>query len=119
MKRLHCVIGVVLSPGLSVAVGGALAGIDLAAVQLTQELDPDEAPVLGSHAVKRLEFDGVIVVNPYKIHGARRTFALRGDDCAVRRLAFIYDASAIETLMLWRATRVVGCTGRIGRGPNR
>ena len=73
MKRLHCVIGVVLSPGLSVAVGGALAGIDLAAVQLTQELEPDEAPVLGSHAVKRLEFDGVIVVNPYKIHGARRT----------------------------------------------
>ena len=93
MKRLHCVIGVVLSPGLSVAVGGALAGIDLAAVQLTQELDPDEAPVLGSHAVKRLEFDGVIVVNPYKIHGARLLYVAMTAPCSDWRLSTMHQLS--------------------------
>ena len=101
MKRLHRVTGVVIPPGLSDAIGGALADVDLAAVDHVHELAPGEVPVFGAHAVKGLEFDGVIVVNPHEILGgsalgARLLYVAMTR--AVQRLAFVSDAPAPEIL---------------------
>ena len=88
-------------PGLSEAIGAALAGVDLAAVQHVHELAPGEVPVFGAHAVKGLEFDGVIVVNPHEILG-RSALGARPLYVAMtrvlQRLAFVSDAPAPEIL---------------------
>jgi DNA helicase IV len=101
MKRLHRLTGLVIPPGLSDAVGAALADVGLAAVDHVHELAPGEVPVFGAHAVKGLEFDGVIVVNPHEILGdsalgARLLYVAMTR--AVQRLAFVSDAPAPEIL---------------------
>lgn len=62
---------------------------------------PGEVPVFGAHAVKGLEFDGVIVVNPHEILG-RSALGARPLYVAMtrvlQRLAFVSDAPAPEIL---------------------
>jgi DNA helicase IV len=101
MKRLHRLTGLVIAPRLGDAVGTALGDVDLRAVDHVHELAPDEVPVFGADAVKGLEFDGVIVVNPHEILGdsalgARLLYVAMTR--AVQRLAFVTDAPAPSIL---------------------
>ncbi len=95
MKRVHKLTGVVAPPHRYAAVASALAAVGLTAVDHVHELEADEVPVFGPHAVKGLEFDGVIVVNPHEILGstalgARLLYVAMTR--AVQRLAFVTDA---------------------------
>ena len=101
MKRHHRLTGVVIPRGFEDPVTRALADIDLCAVDHVHELASDEVPVFGAHAVKGLEFDGVVVVNPHDILGdtalgARLLYVAMTR--AVQRLAFVTDAPAPEVL---------------------
>ena len=73
----------------------------LVTVDHVHELDPSEIPLFGPEAVKGLEFDGVIVVNPHEIlnEGTDRTVTERGARLlyvamtrAVQELHFVTDA---------------------------
>ncbi len=101
MKRLHRLTGVVTPPDLNGAVVDALSTVGLVAVDHVHELAADEVPVFGAHAVKGLEFDGVIVVNPHDILGetalgARLLYVAMTR--AVQCLTFVTDAPAPEVL---------------------
>ncbi len=97
MKRLHRLTGVVAPTALADPVALALAEVGLVAVDHVHELAADEIPLFGAHAVKGLEFDGVVVVNPHEILGdsalgARLLYVAMTR--AVQRLAFVSDAPA-------------------------
>ena len=71
------------------------------------ELDPGDLPVFGPEAVKGLEFDGVIVVNPHEIlsEGTDRAVTERGARLlyvamtrAVQELHFVTDSPAPDVL---------------------
>jgi DNA helicase IV len=101
MKRLHKLTGVVTPPDLHGAVADALSTVGLVAVDHVHELATDEVPVFGAHAVKGLEFDGVIVVNPHDILGetalgARLLYVAMTR--AVQQLAFVTDAPVPRVL---------------------
>ena len=102
-KRMHKLTGVVAPVGLHVSIAAALAEVDLVAVDHVHELAPAEVPLFEPHAVKGLEFDGVVVVNPQEIlsEGTDVDFTARGARLlyvamtrAVQRLAFVTDAPA-------------------------
>ena len=67
------------------------------AVDHVHELEPTEVPIFGPEAVKGLEFDGVVVVNPHDIlrdtpRGARLLYVAMTR--AVQELAFVTDEAA-------------------------
>ncbi len=102
-KRLHKLTGVVAPLELHASITTALAALDLAAVDHVHELEPTEVPLFEPHAVKGLEFDGVVVVNPHDIlsEGSDADHTARGARLlyvamtrAVQRLAFVTDAPA-------------------------
>jgi DNA helicase IV len=89
------------------AIAAALADRGLRAVDHVHELDPDELPVFGPEAVKGLEFDGVIVVNPHEIlsEGTEHAMTERGARLlyvamtrAVQELHFVTEAPAPAVL---------------------
>lgn len=104
VKQLHKLTGIVAPAELHEAITDALGEIDLVAVDHVHELEPAEVPLFEPHAVKGLEFDGVVVVNPHDIlseavggsdhtpRGARLLYVAMTR--AVQRLAFVTDAAA-------------------------
>ncbi|HSL74889.1 MAG TPA: 3'-5' exonuclease [Ilumatobacteraceae bacterium] len=95
------VSGVVAPVALHLALDAALAARGLVAVDHVHELDATEIPLFGPEAVKGLEFDGVIVVNPHDIlsEGTDREITPRGARLlyvamtrAVQELHFVTDA---------------------------
>ena len=77
------------------------------APSITSRLDPDELPLFGPEAVKGLEFDGVVVVNPHEIlsedtehavteRGARLLYVAMTR--AVQELHFVTDSPAPPVL---------------------
>ena len=66
-KRRHRLTGVVAPRRLHPAIVDALARVDLVGVGHVHDLGPRDVPLFEAHAVKGLEFDGVVVVNPHEI----------------------------------------------------
>ena len=67
MKAHHKLTGVVAPVECHDAIAAALAGVHLAAADHVHELEWRQIPLFVAEAVKGLEFDGVIVVNPHDI----------------------------------------------------
>jgi DNA helicase IV len=106
-KHRRRVSAIVAPPTWHDAIGHALAAHGLRAVDHVHELDPDDLPVFGPEAVKGLEFDGVIVVNPHEIlhewsadsmteRGARLLYVAMTR--AVQELHFVTDSDAPAVL---------------------
>jgi DNA helicase IV len=102
-KRRHKLTGVVAPLDLHASIAEALADADLVAVDHVHELAPAEVPLFEPHAVKGLEFDGVVVVNPHEIlsegtdvghtaRGARLLYVAMTR--AVQQLVFVSNAIA-------------------------
>jgi DNA helicase IV len=94
VKHRHKLTGVVADPERHERLAGALARNGLVAVARVHELDHDDVPMFGPEAVKGLEFDGVVVVNPHEIldgtsRGARLLYVSMTR--AVQELAFVTD----------------------------
>jgi DNA helicase IV len=96
-KRRRRVSGVVAPAALHVAIGEALAGHGLVAVDHVHELGPAELPLFDPERVKGLEFDGVIVVNPHEIlsEGTAVEITPRG-----ARLLYVAMTRAVQELHL-------------------
>jgi len=90
VKRLHRLTGVVASERLHGEISIALTRCGLSAVDHVHDLDATEIPLFGPHAVKGLEFDGVVVVNPHEILGPTALGA---------RLLYVAMTRAVQTLV--------------------
>jgi DNA helicase IV len=101
-KRFHRLTGLVTPSRLQGPIATALAAAGLVGVDHVHELAGNEVPIFEPHAVKGLEFDGVIVVNPHEIlsegradvdrtaRGARLLYVAMSR--AVQRLTFVTDS---------------------------
>jgi len=108
MKRLHKLTGVVAPVEWHAQIIEALAAVDLVGVDHVHDLASVEVPVFEAHAVKGLEFDGVVVVNPHEILAESRTDTVhtaRGARLlyvamtrAVQRLTFVTDTQPVPLL---------------------
>jgi DNA helicase IV len=92
VKHRHRLTGVVAPVELHEQIGDALGRGGLVAVDHVHELGHDDVPLFGPEAVKGLEFDGVVVVNPHEIlgdspRGARLLYVAMTR--AVQELAFV------------------------------
>ncbi len=67
VRHRHHNTGVVAPDRLYAAIDAALQSRGLRAGRRVQQLERDEVPIFGAEAVKGLEFDGVVVVNPAEI----------------------------------------------------
>ena len=67
VRHRHHNTGVVAAPGRHADVVAALAAAGLSAVDRVHDLAHDDVPLFTPEAVKGLEFDGVVVVNPHEI----------------------------------------------------
>jgi DNA helicase IV len=67
VRHRHHNSGVVAPEPLHEEIAAALASIGLTAVDRVHDLSHDDVPVFHPEAVKGLEFDGVVVVNPHEI----------------------------------------------------
>ncbi len=94
-KQRRRVSAVVAPASLHDAIAVELATHGLVAVDHVHELDPSEIPLFGPEAVKGLEFDGVIVVNPHEIlsEGSQRPVTERG-----ARLLYVAMTRAVQEL---------------------
>jgi DNA helicase IV len=95
LKRHHRLTGVVAALALHVELAAALTDIGLIAVDHVHRLDIHDVPLFSPEAVKGLEFDGVVVVNPHDIfdgtpRGARLLYVAMTR--AVQRLTFVSSA---------------------------
>lgn len=64
LKHRHRLTGVVAAPELHVEIAEALDAVGLVAVDHLHQLGAGEVPLFSPEAVKGLEFDGVVVVDP-------------------------------------------------------
>lgn len=92
VKHRHRLTGVVAPLELHERLAEALAAVGLIAVDHVHQLGHDDVPLFGPEAVKGLEFDGVVVVNPHDIlgdtsRGARLLYVAMTR--AVQELAFV------------------------------
>ncbi len=108
--------GVVAPPDRHDEITAALAAVGLDAVAHVHDLGHDDVPLFGPEAVKGLEFDGVVVVNPHEIldgtsRGARLLYVAMTR--AVQELAFVTDGEhpAIVGLTATRPGHVIGPVG--------
>jgi DNA helicase IV len=94
-KQRRRVSAVVAPAALHDSIADALASHGLVVVDHVHELDPSELPLFGPEAVKGLEFDGVIVVNPHEIlsEGSDRLVTERG-----ARLLYVAMTRAVQEL---------------------
>jgi DNA helicase IV len=101
-RRRRRVSAVVAPAELHESLRQALVERGMVAVDHVHELDPSELPLFGPEAVKGLEFDGVIVVNPHDIlsEGGEAPVTARGARLlyvamtrAVQELHFVTDAA--------------------------
>jgi DNA helicase IV len=95
VRHRHHNTGVVAPAGMFDALGEAFAASGLTLVDRVHDLAPDEVPLFTPEAVKGLEFDGVVVVNPHEIfdgsaRGARLLYVAMTR--AVQVLHFVADA---------------------------
>ncbi len=67
VRHRHHNTGVVAPAELHLLVAEALATVGLAAVDRVHGLGHDDVPVFHPEAVKGLEFDGVVLVNPHQV----------------------------------------------------
>ncbi len=67
VRHRHHNTGVVAVAESHAAIAAALAPVGLTAVDRVHDLAYDDVPVFTPEAVKGLEFDGVVVVNPHEI----------------------------------------------------
>ena len=67
VRHRHHNSGVVAPNALHAALAEAFERIGLHAVDRVHDLGHDDVPVFHAEAVKGLEFDGVVVVNPHEI----------------------------------------------------
>ncbi len=94
VKHRQKLTGVVAPPERHDQIVDALRTVGLVAVEQVHDLGHDDVPVFGPEAVKGLEFDGVVVVNPHEIldgtnRGARLLYVAMTR--AVQELAFVTD----------------------------
>ena len=95
VRHRHHNSGVVAPEALHAAIGEALAAVGLHATEHVHSLSHDDVPLFHAEAVKGLEFDGVVVVNPHEIfdgseRGARLLYVAMTR--AVQVLHFVSDA---------------------------
>jgi DNA helicase IV len=96
VKHRHKLTGVVAPPDRHEQISAALAVVGLGAVDHVHALGHDDVPLFAPEAVKGLEFDGVVVVNPHEIldgttRGARLLYVAMTR--AVQELAFVTDGA--------------------------
>jgi DNA helicase IV len=94
-KRRRRISAIVAPPALHGSITAALGVHGLVAVDHVHELDATEIPLFGPEAVKGLEFDGVIVVNPHEIlsEGTEHEVTARG-----ARLLYVTMTRAVQEL---------------------
>jgi DNA helicase IV len=106
-KHRRRISAVVAPISLHESIRVAMMAIGLVAVDHVHELEASELPLFGPEAVKGLEFDGVIVVNPHEIlsEGTAQAVTERGARLlyvamtrAVQELHFVTDADKPELL---------------------
>ena len=93
-KHHHRLTGVVAPERLHDEIATALGAVGLAGVGHVQRLEHHEIPLFGPEAVKGLEFDAVVVVNPHEVldgsaRGARLLYVAMTR--AVQQLTFVSD----------------------------
>ncbi|MEK7426498.1 MAG: ATP-binding domain-containing protein [Actinomycetota bacterium] len=91
VRHRHHNTGIVAPEHLFAPIGAALAAVGLRAAGRVQHLDHDEVPIFSAEAVKGLEFDGVVGVNPHQI--------LAGTERGAR-LLYVAMTRAVQTLHL-------------------
>ena len=92
MRAHHKLTGVVAPVQWHEAISAELAAVDLEAADHVHELERKQIPLFGAEAVKGLEFDGVIVVNPHEIlHEGGDTPTPRG-----ARLLYVAMTRAVQ-----------------------
>jgi DNA helicase IV len=91
VRHWHHNSGVVAPERWFEAIGAALVAVGLRAASRVQHLEPDEVPVFAPEAVKGLEFDGVVVMNPHEIVAGTARGA---------RLLYVAMTRAVQTLHL-------------------
>lgn len=108
LKKLHKVMGIVAPARLHDAIITSLDTEGLTGVAHVHDLEPTDVPVFEAHAVKGLEFDGVVVVNPHEIlsegtadvehtpRGARLLYVAMTR--AVQRLVFVTDSTPPDVI---------------------
>jgi len=89
VRHRHHNSGVVAPEALFPAIAEALAAVGLHAVDRVHSLEQADVPVFHAEAVKGLEFDGVVVVNPHDIFDG----SARG-----ARLLYVAMTRAVQTL---------------------
>ena len=94
-KHRRKVSGIVAPAELHEAIAAELAAHALRAVDHVHELAADELPIFTPEAVKGLEFDGVVVVNPHEIlaEGTTEPVTPRG-----ARLLYVAMTRAVQEL---------------------
>jgi DNA helicase IV len=98
LKKLHKVMGIVAPGRLHDALGASLATEGLTGVAHVHDLEPTEVPVFEAHAVKGLEFDGVLVVNPHEVLAEGRSDVEHTPRGA--RLLYVAMTRAVQRLVL-------------------
>jgi DNA helicase IV len=101
VKHRHRLTGVVAPEHVHRSIASSLADAGLVAVDHVHELGHDDVPLFGPEAVKGLEFDGVVVVEPVEIlgdtpRGARLLYVAMTR--AVQELALVTAAAPPERL---------------------
>ncbi|MCU1393832.1 MAG: hypothetical protein JWM34_2260 [Ilumatobacteraceae bacterium] len=66
-RHRHALTGVVAPAHLHAAIGAALTAVGLEAVTRVQDVARTQIPIFSAEAVKGLEFDAVVVVNPAEV----------------------------------------------------
>jgi DNA helicase IV len=95
LRHHHVLTGIVAPERLHAALATAVAVHGLTATSRVQQIDRHEVPLFAAEAVKGLEFDGVVVVNPQEI--------LHGDPDQVARgarLLYVALTRAVQALTM-------------------
>lgn len=93
VRHRHHNTGIVAPDRLYDAIDEALRTHGLRACRRVQHLERDEVPIFGAEAVKGLEFDGVVVVNPAEI-------VADGGEHRGARLLYVAMTRAVQVLHL-------------------
>ena len=90
-KHRHPNTGIVAPERLFDEIADALRAVGLRAAHQVQALEPGDVPMFTPEAVKGLEFDGVVIVNPHEIFGGTARGA---------RLLYVALTRAVQTVRL-------------------
>ena len=110
VRHRHHNTGVVAPQSRHAEVAAALAGAGLHATDRVHDLAHGEVPLFTPEAVKGLEFDGVVVVNPHEILDGTARGA---------RLLYVAMTRAVQVLHLVGDAPLADLTSRSCAGPSR